>query len=63
LKAVILASGIGSRLSPLTDTLPKCLMQLINGKNILELHLEVLLNRGITDIVITTGPFEERAVR
>jgi phosphoenolpyruvate phosphomutase len=60
LKAVILASGVGSRLRPLTDRLPKCLIQLSNGKSILELQFDALQRHHITDIIITTGPYEDR---
>jgi len=50
-KAMILAAGRGSRLRPLTDTLPKPLVK-VNGKPLIEYHLEKLSDVGIKDVVI-----------
>jgi len=57
MKAVILAAGIASRLRPLTDNTPKCLLK-VGAKNILELTIENLLANGVSDIVIVTGYLE-----
>lgn len=51
MKAIILSAGRGERLRPLTDTLPKPLIE-INGKSLIEYHLEKLAQAGVTDIVI-----------
>src|SRR5438874_744189 len=51
LKALLLAAGIGSRLRPLTDVLPKCLMP-INGRALLGHWLGLLSEAGVTDIVV-----------
>ena len=59
MKAMILNSGIGKRLRPFTNDNPKCLAKL-GGKTILEHQLESLLYYGLKDILITTGPFEEK---
>jgi len=59
MKALILNSGIGKRLSPFTQKNPKCFAKL-NGKNILEHEIENIMNYDIKDIIITTGPFEEK---
>ena len=59
MKAMILASGTGSRLLPLTATAPKCLID-INGKTALGLQLEALQASHITDIIITTGMLGEK---
>jgi len=58
-KAIILASGTGSRLKPLTDKLPKTLLNL-GRKTILDYQLLALEKHGIRDIIITTGPFREK---
>jgi mannose-1-phosphate guanylyltransferase len=50
-KALLLAAGIGSRLAPLTDVLPKCLMP-IGGKPLLGYWLEMLRQAEVTDIVV-----------
>ncbi|MBS3127841.1 phosphocholine cytidylyltransferase family protein [Candidatus Woesearchaeota archaeon] len=59
MKAIILNSGIGSRLRPFTDKNPKCFVK-INGKSLLHRQIEILLQYGITDIIITLGPFEDK---
>lgn len=51
MQAVILAAGRGTRLQPLTDTIPKA-MVVINGKPMLEILIDQLKTIGITDIVI-----------
>jgi len=50
-KALLLAAGAGSRLRPLTDVLPKCLMP-INGRPLLGLWLELLTRAGVETIVL-----------
>lgn len=52
--AVILAAGIGSRLSPLTDTCPKSLL-LVGGSPILQRMIHNCLNCGISEFVIVLG--------
>src|SRR3989338_1309723 len=59
MKAMILASGTGSRMLDLTKETPKCLIKL-NGKTILGHELDHLLSFGIKKAIITTGPFEEK---
>lgn len=59
MKAIILNSGIGIRMSPFTDKTPKCLAKL-NGETILGHEIECLLAYGIKNIIITVGPFEEK---
>jgi choline kinase len=59
MKGVILAAGIASRLRPLTDNTPKCLLK-VGQKNILALTLDNILANGISDIVIVTGYLQEQ---
>lgn len=54
MKAIILAAGMGKRLYPLTDALPKCLLKL-NTKSILEYQIEKLNECGVRDIVVVIG--------
>jgi choline kinase len=56
--AVILAAGASYRLRPLTDHMPKCLLQ-IDGKPILGQILDNLTICGIHDLLIITGYREE----
>lgn len=59
MKAVILASGVGTRFSPVTHHQPKCLIK-VNGRSILARILDSLIENGIKDILITTGHLEEK---
>ena len=51
MKAMIFAAGLGTRLKPLTETLPKALVPLA-GKALLQWQIELLNAAGITDIVL-----------
>lgn len=53
MKAVLLAAGKGERLRPLTLSIPKVMIP-INGKPILEYHVEMLAAAHIKDIFINT---------
>ena len=53
-KVIIVAAGVGNRLNPLTNDLPKCLLK-IGDKTILERQLETLRGCGINDIVVVRG--------
>ena len=54
MRAMILAAGRGERLRPLTDTLPKPLVQ-IAGKPLIEYHLVALAAGGFREVVINQG--------
>lgn len=58
MKAVILAAGIASRLRPLTDHTPKCLLK-VGSKSLLERTIDAILANDINEIVIVTGYREE----
>lgn len=51
MRAILLAAGLGTRLRPLTDTTPKCLVP-INGKPLLDIWCEALLAAGATRLLI-----------
>lgn len=51
MKAFILAAGHGSRLRPLTDHTPKCLLP-IGGVPLLQIWLEHCKRFGITDVLV-----------
>lgn len=59
MRAIILAAGVASRLRPLTNSTPKCLIKLA-GKTILERTISNLLFNGINDFVIVTGYLQEQ---
>jgi choline kinase len=52
--AVIVAAGQGTRLKPLTDTTPKCLLK-VNGIPIIKYQLDNLVSSGINNLAIVTG--------
>ena len=54
MKAIIVAAGPGSRLNPLTNEIPKCLLE-VGGKTILERALEALRENGIEKIAVVRG--------
>lgn len=53
MKAFLLAAGAGTRLRPLTDRTPKCLIP-IGGKPLLEIWLEQLERLGVTEARVNT---------
>jgi len=59
--AMILAAGRGERLKPLTDSIPKALVE-VRGKSLLERHLERMRDAGITHVVINLGWLGEQIV-
>ncbi|WP_281254502.1 nucleotidyltransferase family protein [Paenibacillus rigui] len=46
-----MAAGLGTRLRPLTNQMPKCLVP-IKGKPLLEIWLELLEKHGVTEVLI-----------
>jgi mannose-1-phosphate guanylyltransferase len=50
-KAFLLAAGIGSRLRPLTDTIPKC-MVVIDDRPLLDIWLDGLDRAGVDEVLI-----------
>jgi len=53
MKAVILAGGLGSRLKPITETIPKPLLP-IGEKSVLEIQIQNLARYGFNEIFIAT---------
>ena len=51
MKAMLLAAGLGIRLRPLTDHLPKCMIP-VGGKPVLQRNVEWLRDQGVTELVI-----------
>ena len=57
----ILAAGLGTRLKPLTDTMPKALVP-VSGKPLLQHQIERLVAAGFTRIVINVHHFAEQII-
>ena len=51
MRAILLAAGLGTRLQPITNKIPKCLVE-INGRPLLDYWLDLLSNPGISEILI-----------
>ncbi len=61
MRAMIFAAGLGTRLKPLTDTMPKALVPLA-GKPLLQWQVEWLRDAGITDIVVNVHHFPDQII-
>lgn len=61
MKAMIFAAGLGTRLKPLTDTMPKALVPLA-GKPLLQWQVEKLRDAGITDIIVNVHHFPDQII-
>lgn len=53
MKAFLLSAGLGTRLRPLTEHTPKCLLP-INGKPLLQIWLEHLERNGVCEVLVNT---------
>jgi choline kinase len=53
-KAIILSAGQGRRLAPLTESRPKCLVDL-SGRSVLHWQLKHLREAGVEEVVVVTG--------
>ena len=58
---LIFAAGLGTRLKPLTDTMPKALVPLA-GKPLLQWQVEKLRDAGITDITVNVHHFPDMII-
>lgn len=54
MQAMILAAGTGSRLRPLTNEVPKCMVP-VNGKPMIERAIDALVAAGIKKLIIGLG--------
>lgn len=54
MQAIILAAGLGTRLRPITDEVPKCMVP-VNGIRIIDKQIDNLHKAGVKDIVIVGG--------
>ena len=58
MKAIILNSGLGSRMGVLTSEHPKCMTEISFKETILSRQLHQLADIGVTEVVMTTGLFD-----
>ena len=59
MKAVLLAAGLGTRLRPLTDATPKCLVQ-VAGQTLLDIWLDMLAAVGVDEVLVNTHHLSEQ---
>ena len=58
MKALILNSGLGSRMGVLTSEHPKCMTEISSHETILSRQLKEIAEAGIEEVVITTGYYD-----
>lgn len=61
IKAVLLSAGLGTRLRPLTETIPKCLVS-VNGRPLLDYWLQQLSSISCDEVIINTHYLSEKVV-
>ena len=62
MKAMLLAAGLGERMRPLTDKVPKPLLE-VGGKPLLAWHLEKFAAAGVREVVINVSHLGEMIVQ
>lgn len=63
MKALILNSGLGSRMGILTSEHPKCMTEISPRETILSRQLKQIADAGIKEVVMTTGLFDDILVK
>lgn len=59
MKAFILNSGLGKRMGQYTAAAPKCMVSLTEEETIVARQLRMLEKLGVSEVVMTTGPYAE----
>ena len=62
MKAMVFAAGLGTRLKPLTNTMPKALVPL-NGVPMLERVIKNIIACGITQVVVNIHHFGDQIIQ
>ena len=59
MQAMILAAGLGTRLKPITESIPKALVE-VNGKTLLDITIRKLIENDFRKIIINTHHFSNK---
>ena len=59
MQAVILTAGLGLRIRSITNSIPKCLIE-VNGKKIISHQIDALKENGIHDIIVVVGYLQDK---
>jgi mannose-1-phosphate guanylyltransferase len=59
MKAFLLAAGLGTRLRPITDSTPKCLVE-VAGRPLLDIWLDALAKVGVDEVLLNTHHLADR---
>uniref|UniRef100_UPI0040490E52 nucleotidyltransferase family protein n=1 Tax=Flavobacterium sp. TaxID=239 RepID=UPI0040490E52 len=59
MKAFLLAAGLGTRLQPITNITPKCLVE-VAGRPMLDYWFSIFRKYGITEVLINLNHFPEQ---
>ena len=58
---MLFAAGLGTRLRPLTDTMPKAMVP-VNGRPLIDIVLRYLIQQGATEVVVNVHHFAEQII-
>lgn len=62
MKAMLFAAGLGTRLRPVTDTIPKAMVP-VGGRPLIGIVLRHLIREGATEVVVNVHHFAEQIIR
>lgn len=61
MKAMLFAAGLGTRLKPITDTIPKALVP-VGGRPLIDIVMQRLIDAGATEVVVNVHHFAEQVI-
>lgn len=61
MRAMILAAGVGRRMQPLTDKIPKPLLR-VKGKALIDYHLDALRLAGVREVIVNVHHHAEQVI-
>ena len=58
---MLFAAGLGTRLRPLTDTMPKAMVP-VGGRPLIDIVLQHLIKQGATEVVVNVHHFAQQII-